>query len=84
MLNLSPTMRVFVCPRPTDMRRSFDGLCGMAENLMRQSPLSGHLFPIWKSFDAVPAPLSMFSTVTISWPASIKRSTRFAPARPDG
>ena len=26
------------------MRRSFDGLCGMAENLMKQAPLSGHLF----------------------------------------
>jgi len=26
------------------MRRSFDGLSGMAENLMQQDPLSGHLF----------------------------------------
>ena len=44
MLNLSQTLRVFVCTQPADMRRSFDGLCGMAENLMKQSPLSGHLF----------------------------------------
>ena len=44
MLSLSQTVRVFVCTHPTDMRRSFDGLCGMAENLMRQNPLSGHLF----------------------------------------
>ena len=26
------------------MRRSFDGLSGMAENLMKQDPLAGHLF----------------------------------------
>ena len=26
------------------MRRSFDGLSGMAENLMKQDPLTGHLF----------------------------------------
>ena len=44
MLNLSRTLQVFVCTRPTDMRRSFDGLCGMAENLMKQNPLSGNLF----------------------------------------
>lgn len=44
MLNLSQTLRVFVCTQPTDMRRSFDGLCGMAESLMQQNPLSGHLF----------------------------------------
>ena len=44
MLNLSRTLRVFVCTQPTDMRRSFDGLCGMAENLMKQNALSGHLF----------------------------------------
>ena len=44
MLNLPRTLRVFICTQPTDMRRSFDGLCGMAENVMKQSPLSGHLF----------------------------------------
>lgn len=44
MLSLTQSLRVFVCTQPTDMRRSFDGLCGMAANLMQQDPLSGHLF----------------------------------------
>lgn len=44
MLSLSQSIRVFVCTQPADMRRSFDGLSGMAENLIKQSPLSGHLF----------------------------------------
>ena len=26
------------------MRRSFDGLCGMARDIMKQDPLTGHLF----------------------------------------
>ena len=43
MLNMSQTIRVFVCTQPADMRRSFDGPCGMAENLTKQSPLSRHL-----------------------------------------
>jgi transposase len=37
-------MRVFVCTQPADMRRSFDGLCGMTRELIAQDPLSGHLF----------------------------------------
>ena len=43
---ISPTgsLRVFVCIQPADMRRSFDGLCGMARDIMKQDPLSGHLF----------------------------------------
>jgi transposase len=44
MLNLSGEIRVFVCIQPADMRRSFDGLCGMVENIVQQEPLSGHLF----------------------------------------
>lgn len=44
MLTLGSAVRVFVCTKPADMRRSFDGLSGMAENLMKQDPLSGALF----------------------------------------
>ena len=44
MIGLLRSMRVYVCTQPADMRRSFDGLCGMAEKLMKQDPLSGHLF----------------------------------------
>lgn len=44
MLNLSGELRVFVCTQPADMRRSFDGLCGMVESIVQQEPLSGHLF----------------------------------------
>ena len=44
MLVLGASLRVFVCSQPADMRRSFDGLCGMAETIMKQDPLSGSLF----------------------------------------
>lgn len=45
MLTLpTAAVRIYVCTEPADMRRSFDGLSGMAENLMKQNPLSGHLF----------------------------------------
>ena len=44
MISLDRSVRVFVCTRPADMRRSFDGLADMAEQLIKQDPLSGHLF----------------------------------------
>ena len=44
MIVLPQTVRIFVCTQPTDMRRGFDGLSGMVEHLLKQDPLSGHLF----------------------------------------
>jgi transposase len=44
MLSLPPSVRVFVCRAPTDMRKSFDGLCALVESVLRQDPFSGHLF----------------------------------------
>jgi len=44
MLGLTSAVRIFVCTTPADMRRSFDGLAGMASELVGEDPLSGHLF----------------------------------------
>ena len=44
MLSLPPSVRVFVCLVPVDMRWSFDGLAAAAERVVGQDPLSGHLF----------------------------------------
>jgi transposase len=41
---LPAAVRVFLCTQPTDMRKSFDGLFGMAREYLGQDPLSGHLF----------------------------------------
>ena len=44
MLTLPPSVRMFVCTQPTDMRRGFDGLSTMVEQVLKQDPFSGHLF----------------------------------------
>jgi transposase len=44
MIMLPSTVRIFLCTRPTDMRKSFDGLFGMVREFLGQDPLSGHLF----------------------------------------
>ena len=44
MLSLPPTVKIYLCRKPADMRRSFDGLAAMTTEIIQQDPLSGHLF----------------------------------------
>ncbi len=44
MLNLSNSTKIFVCTKPVDMRRSFNGLYALTQTVMQQDPFSGHLF----------------------------------------
>ena len=44
MLTLPPSVRIYVCSRPTDMRKSFDALSSVVRGTMAQDPMTGHLF----------------------------------------
>jgi transposase len=44
MLTLPASVRVFVARGATDLRRSFDRLSAQVQEVMRQDPLSGHVF----------------------------------------
>lgn len=44
MLSLPSSTRVFVCRASTDMRCSFDKLSAITSQVLKQDPLSGHLF----------------------------------------
>ena len=44
MFNLSPSVRIFLCTKPVDMRRSFDGLFALVQSMIHQDPFSGSLF----------------------------------------
>ena len=44
MIMLPSTVRTFLCTRPTDLRKSFDGLTGLVQECFGQDPLTGHLF----------------------------------------
>ncbi len=37
-------VKIWLYAKPTDMRKSYDGLAALAKNKMREAPLSGHLF----------------------------------------
>lgn len=44
MLTLPATVRIFLAPGVTDMRKSFDGLAAATTGMIRKDPLSGHVF----------------------------------------
>jgi transposase len=44
MFLLSPQTKVFLARQVTDMRKSFRGLLALTEGVLRQDPVSGHLF----------------------------------------
>ena len=44
MISLPSAVRVFLCSRPVDMRKSFDGLSGLVQECFGQDLLTGHLF----------------------------------------
>ena len=44
MIMLPSAVRIFLCTRSTDLRKSFDGLSGLVQECFSQDLLTGHLF----------------------------------------
>lgn len=44
MLTLTANLRIYLHTRPTDMRKSFDGLSGLVRSVFQADPTDGSLF----------------------------------------
>jgi transposase len=44
MFSVPASVRVFVATSAVDLRRGFDGLAALTQEVLEQDPLSGHLF----------------------------------------
>ena len=44
MFGIGGSVRIYYCPTPINMRKSFDGLAGAVEEYIKQDPESGHVF----------------------------------------
>ena len=44
MLSLPASVRVYFCTSPADLRKSFDGLSALVQQVFGREPLDGHLF----------------------------------------
>ncbi len=70
MLTLPASVRVFVARGATDLRRSFDRLSAQVQEVLRQDPLSGHVFCFFNR---------RRDQVTFTIPFKGDRSLRLAP-----
>ena len=43
MFGMPATIRVFVAVPPADLRKGYDGLARLAQDVVKEDPLSGHL-----------------------------------------
>jgi transposase len=44
VLTLPSSVRIYMSAEPVDLRRGFDGLAAATRQIIREDPLSGHLF----------------------------------------
>ena len=44
MLSVAPAIKIYLCLPATDMRKGFDSLANIVSSVLKQDPLSGHLF----------------------------------------
>lgn len=44
IMTLPESLKVYICLEPTDMRKSFDSLAQLVEQIIQKEPLSGNLF----------------------------------------
>lgn len=76
----SPAVRIHVARQPTDMRKSFDGLCGLVRDIIKEEPWSGHFFVFFgKSRDKVKILFADRNGLTI-WYKRLEKGTFKIPA----
>ena len=44
MRGFPPASQIYLYSKPTDMRKSFDGLCGLITGRLKENPMSGDIY----------------------------------------
>ena len=84
MLALPGSVRIFLCSGPTDMRKSYDSLAGVVRGLLKEDPLSGHLFVFYNRRKTLTKILYWDGNGYVIWQKRLSQGTFRLPISPDG
>ena len=92
MIGLPAGTRVWLAAGVTDMRRGFDGLAAIAQDVLQQDPFSGHVFVfrgrkgdrikvLWWSGDGMCLLAKRLEQGHLVWPQAESGSVHLTPAQ---
>jgi len=92
MIGFAPTTKVWLAAGRTDMRKGFDGLSALAQTVLREDPMSGHVFVfrgrlgdrvkvLWWDGQGLCLFYKRLENATFVWPAAAEGKVRITPAQ---
>ena len=67
MFGFGGSVKIYYCPTPVNMRKSFDGLAGAVEEYINQDPESGHVFAFFSRNKKLVKLLHWEDTIGTRW-----------------
>jgi transposase len=78
MLQVAPSVRVYLACRPTDMRKGFDGLSAEVAQVLKADPFSGGVF-IFRSKRADYLKILTWDGSGLCSPSGSRRASSYGP-----
>jgi transposase len=84
MFGPSGNQRIYYCPHPVNLRKSFDGLAGAVQEYIGRDPASGHLFVFFSRNKKLVKVLSWETGGFTLWAKRLERGQFNLPASAEG
>ena len=92
MIGLPPGTKVWLAAGKTDMRKGFDGLAAVAQLVLREDPLSGHVFVfrgrlgdrvkvLWYDGQGMCLFYKRLEKSSFVWPSAVQGKVLISPAQ---
>lgn len=84
MFGIGGSVRIYYCPTPINLRKSFDGLAGAVEEYLKQDPGSGHVFAFFSRNKKLVKLLQWEDGGFVTWMKRLEEGGFHIPQSTDG